>query len=127
MQDNQDLIDFLAQTIFDKKGFNILVLDVSGVSTLADTFIIAEGNVGRHVVALSKAIQEALWEQGLSPIATEGEDLGEWVVLDYGSVMIHLFQPYFRERYALEELWRDGQVVDARIQIESSQRAMGER
>ncbi|MCH9610671.1 MAG: Ribosomal silencing factor RsfS [Chlamydiales bacterium] len=110
-------LDIIAQTLFDKKGFNILALDVREISTLTDYYIIAEGNVERHVAALGKAVIERLKEEDERPIHVEGLDLGEWVVIDYLGVVVHLFRPGMRERYRLEELWQDAEVVDLGIEV----------
>ncbi len=105
----------IAQTIFDKKGFNILALDVRGISTLTDFFIIAEGNISRHLNSLSRAIKDKLLQNNISPLRVEGEKEGDWVVLDYGDVVIHLFVSEVREKYALEELWKQAKIVDLEI------------
>lgn len=106
----------IAQAIYDKKGFNILVLDVHQISTMTDYFIIAEGTVDRHVKALSQTITDELSKQGRGmPLHAEGLQEGDWIVLDYGEFVIHLFIPELREKYALEELWREGRIVDVKI------------
>ncbi len=105
----------IAQTIFDKKGFNILVLDVRNICTLTDYFIIAEGTVDRHVKAISSAIVDQLAQDDTYPLHIEGEQAGDWVVLDYSDLIVHLFTPELRERYALEELWQKGKIVDVDI------------
>lgn len=110
-------LNAIAQAIYDKKGFNILVLDVRGISTMADYYIIAEGTVDRHVRSLSLGIREVLNEKKERPINVEGEKEGDWVVLDYGAIVIHLFIPELREKYALEELWKESKIVDVTINI----------
>jgi ribosome-associated protein len=105
----------IAQVIYDKKGFNILVLDVREICTMTDFFIIAEGNVDRHVKALSHAISDEFSQRGVEPLHIEGQQEGDWVVLDYGDFVIHLFVPELREKYALEELWNEGRIVDVKI------------
>jgi ribosome-associated protein len=109
------ILNLAAQTIFNKKGFNILALDVRGVSTMTDFFLIAEGNVDKHVAALGNAVSEALKKEGERPIHSEGLSQGDWVVLDYLEVIIHLFIPGLREKYRLEELWHEGKVIDLDI------------
>jgi len=89
-----------------------MALDVQGVSTLTDYFIIGEGNVDKHVIALAKSVIETLKKEGESPIHVEGLNQGDWVVIDYLELVIHLFKPGIREKYRLEELWHDGKVVD---------------
>jgi len=111
------VLNQIAQILFDKKGFNILALDVRGVSTLTDYFIIGEGNVDKHVIALAKTVIKTLKEEGETPIHVEGLDVGDWVVIDYLELMIHLFKPGFREKYRLEELWHDGKVIDLEISL----------
>jgi ribosome-associated protein len=111
------ILNQIAQTIFDKKGFNILALDVRGVSTLTDYFIIAEGTVDRHVKALGRAISDDLHPLGYHPLHVEGEQIGDWVVIDYGEVIIHLFMPEVREKYALEDLWKEAKIIDLEIDI----------
>lgn len=106
-----------AQTIFDKKGINILALDVRGVSTLTDYVLIAEGNVDRHVMALGKEVIGVLEKEGEKPLYVEGLQSGDWVVIDYLDYMIHIFMPGLRDKYRLEELFREGKVVDLKIKL----------
>lgn len=118
MKTNSYLKDLnrIAQVIYDKKGFNILVLDVRDICTMTDFFVIAEGTVDRHVRALSHAIIDEFSQRGKEPIHVEGQQEGDWVVLDYADFVIHLFIPELREKYALEELWSEGQIVDVKIE-----------
>jgi len=109
------ILTTIAQSIFDKKGFNILLLDVQGICTMTDYFVIAEGNVDRHVKALSLHIKHAMDDQGMHPFHVEGEREGDWVVIDYGDIVIHLFTPELREKYALEEMWKEGKIVDVKL------------
>ena len=111
-------LDRIAQAIYDKKGFNILVLDVREICTMTDFFIIAEGTVDRHVKALSHTIIDEFAPDRKSPLHVEGQQEGDWVVLDYGDFVVHLFVPELRQKYALEELWNKGQVVDVNINME---------
>lgn len=115
MNEPKLLLDAIAQTIFDKKGSNILGLDLRGLSTITDFVIIAEGNVDRHVVAIAQAIEEELKLKGRRPAHVEGLAYGDWVVLDYIDIMVHIFMPGLRERYRLEQLWKEGQIVDLDI------------
>jgi ribosome-associated protein len=112
---NLKKLNDIAQAIYDKKGFNILVLDVRSICSMTDYFVIAEGTVDRHVKALSQAITDELAKQGQHPLYVEGQQEGDWIVLDYGDFVIHLFIPDLREKYALEELWQKGQIVDVQI------------
>jgi len=109
------LLTTAAQNIFDKKGMNILAIDVRGVSTLTDYVLIAEGSVDRHVSALASSVIDELKKEGERPFLVEGMETGDWVVIDYLQYMIHLFMPGLREKYRLEELFRDGKIVDIEI------------
>ncbi len=111
-KESRQVLNTIARTVFDKKGFNILALDVRNVSTLTDFFLIAEGNVDKHVIALAKEIIGKLKDEGENPIHVEGIDPGDWIVIDYLEVVVHLFKPGLREKYRLEELWHEGLIVD---------------
>ena len=115
-----DMLNAIAQTIYDKKGFNIIAIDVQKHSSLTDYFIIAEGSVERHVLALSHAIKDKVKEMGSNIFHVEGNQTGDWVVMDCSGILIHLFVPELREKYALEELWHDGDVVDLNIEMKES-------
>lgn len=117
---NRDVLADLnkvAQAIYDKKGFNILVLDVHEISTMTDFFVIAEGSVDRHVRAISQYLQDELIKIGHRPVHVEGDHDGEWIVLDYVDFIIHLFIPELREKYSIEELWKKGKIVDVKIEL----------
>jgi ribosome-associated protein len=116
---DEEILKCICQTLFDKKGFNILSLDVRAISTMTEYCIIAEGNVEKHVQALSRAMQETLSEQKIKPLHVEGQKEGDWVVLDFSRIMVHLFIPEMREKYALEELWQSAKVINVPIKITS--------
>lgn len=119
-RNDQFILNLIAQTIFDKKGMNILVLDVSKFSSLTDFVIIAEGSVNKHVSGISHAVIDQLKAHGVCPKHVEGMHTGDWVVLDYTQFMVHLLTPAVRDKYYLEELWRDGDIVDVSIDLSSS-------
>lgn len=108
-------LDWIAQAIFDKKGMNILGLDVRGHSSMTDAYILAEGTVNRHVMAIARAIIEDLKERDVFPLRIEGMKEGSWVVIDYGDVIVHLLDPDTREKYQLEKIWREGKVIPLKI------------
>lgn len=112
------LLKSICQTIFDKKGSNIITMDVRGISTICDYFVIAEGNVEKHVHALADEIYEKLRENGLSPIHVEGLPDSSWVVLDYSFLIVHLFTPAMREKYELERVWKEALLIDIPLKIE---------
>lgn len=107
-------IDFLismAKVLFDKKAHNLLVLDARGNGSLADAFIMGEGTSTRHVQALADAIEEAMKKTGRHPWFVEGRQHGDWIAMDYGECIIHLFAPEQRERYSFEQLWHACRLV----------------
>lgn len=116
--DSEELLNIIAQIIFDKKGFNILALDVKGLSSIADFIIIAEGNVDRHVKAIAEAIIDDLKKEGVAPYRVEGKVGGDWIIIDYHGILVNLFMPGLRDRYQLEKLFSKGQIVDLKIDIE---------
>lgn len=111
------VLNLIAQTIYDKKGMNTLALDIREVSTITDFAVITEGNVDRHVVAIAKAILEALEQIGEKPLHVEGLQTGDWVVLDFLNFMVHIFMPGLRDKYQLEQLWKEGEILDLNIVI----------
>lgn len=107
-----------AQALYDKKGINILALNVKNISSLTDYILIAEGSVDRHVIAMAKEVVETLKKQGERPIYVEGLQTGDWVVIDYLDYMIHIFMPGLRDKYQLEEMFRDGEIVDLKLKVD---------
>jgi ribosome-associated protein len=108
----REQLNLIAQTIDDKKGLNLLGIDLRHVSDMTDFLIIAEGNVDRHVKALHDAVVEEMRKRGQKPFYVEGVQAADWIVIDYGWVMVHLFIPELRDWYRLEELWRDGTLIE---------------
>ena len=115
-----ETLNAIAQVIYDKKGFNILALDVRGLSSITDFLLIAEGNVDRHISSIGRAIIEELEERGEEPVHVEGLKTGDWAVLDYSEIVVHIFCPGLRERYSLERLWNESKIVDLEIDISKS-------
>jgi len=116
--DKIELLTIISQIIYDKKGFNILALDVKGVSSICDYIIIAEGNVERHIKAIANEIIEQLKKLNEKPLHVEGLQESDWIVIDYLDIIVHLFKPQLRETYALEKLWNKGKIIDLKIKVE---------
>lgn len=114
------ILDLIAQTIYDKKGFNILALDMRVAAVLADYVMIAEGNTDRQLQAVAQAIIKELMEQmGERPLYVDGlKSNSNWIVLDYGEIVVHLLLPDMREKYRLEELWPESTIIDLNIKVE---------
>ncbi len=105
----------LVNTIADKKGFDIILLDVHAVSILADYFIICSGDTERQVKAIADEVLDKARESGFKPLQIDGEAASGWMILDYGGVIAHVFMPAQRDYYQLERLWSDAPLV-VRIQ-----------
>jgi len=102
-----------ADAIFSKKGMDIVLLDVEGLFVLSDVFVIASGTSRPHVQSLAEHVEERMREElGLKPLRSEGRAEAEWILLDFGDVIVHLFQPGPRDFYGLERLWADAEKVD---------------
>ncbi len=89
----------------DKKGVDILMLRTSEVTTMADYFVICSGRSDRQVQALAGGIVDSLRDEGIKPMGVEGQASARWVLIDYGSVIVHVFAADEREYYGLERLW----------------------
>jgi len=92
-----------------KKAEDITVLDIEKISTLADYFIIASGNNRAQVQAMADNAEEVLGKAGYEPRQKEGYQNGSWILMDYGDLVIHIFDTQNRLFYDLERIWRDGQ------------------
>ena len=100
-----------AKALSSKKGLDIQIIKIADVSVLADYMVIATGTSSTHVKALADEVEEKLGEAGVQPHHIEGKTTG-WIVLDYGSVIVHVFSRDQREFYALDKMWSDGEQVD---------------
>ena len=110
-QDPGELAHRIVDVASDKKASDIVLLRTAEITTMADYFVIASGRSERQVQALSQAIVDELRDEGIRPIGVEGQSSARWVLLDYGSVIVHLFAPEEREYYGLERLWSTAQEV----------------
>jgi len=91
----------------DKKAEDIVVLDLRDVSSFTDFFVIVTGNSTRQNTAIYESIAQELKKGRLMPIGVEGRDLAEWILIDYGSFIVHVFSKHARGYYSLEKLWGD--------------------
>jgi ribosome-associated protein len=95
----------------DKKAADIVLLDLDGLTTLADAFVICSGGSERQISAIADGIVEGLRDERVKPIGREGTAESHWVLLDYGSVIVHVFTPPERDYYELEKHWSGARVV----------------
>ena len=103
------------------KAEDICTLRVAEVSSLAEYFVIAGGTSSTHVRALCDYVQDDLEKKQIRPLRIEGYTAAGWVLLDYGSVVIHVFTPQMREFYNLERLWQDGMPIPAEQLLDGSE------
>jgi ribosome-associated protein len=108
----RDLALRLAEAIDDHKGLDIRVLDLRGISPIADFFVLASGTSDRHVRSLTRTVEEAGRACGERASGIEGTERARWVLVDFGDVIVHLFQEEVREFYALERLWGEAEDVE---------------
>ena len=94
-----------AQSALDKKAYDLVILEVAALTSVTDYFVICTGRSDIQVQAICRAIEEALAKVGLSPLAIEGYTLGQWVLIDCGDVIVHIFYESVRQLYNLESLW----------------------
>ncbi|PHR56076.1 MAG: ribosome silencing factor [Robiginitomaculum sp.] len=101
----KQLMQLVEKTLDDDKAEDIVTIDLDGKSSVADYLVIASGRSVRHVSALADHVLRALREVGLGRVATEGMSSGDWILMDAGDVIVHLFRPEVREFYNLEKIW----------------------
>lgn len=101
----EQLKDFLADKADDMKAQDIITLDVKGKSSVTDYMVICTGTSKRHVASIADHIAIESKKEGIEPLGVDGEQEGEWVVVDMGSTMVHVMQEEHRELYQLEKLW----------------------
>lgn len=103
------------EALEDKKAEDIKVIDISEVSVIADYFIIAGGSNRSQIQALSDNVDEKLGKAGFPAKQIEGYDTANWVLLDFGDIIVHIFDKENRLLYDLERIWRDGKQVDMEL------------
>jgi ribosome-associated protein len=103
--------EIAVQAAQEKQGDDIAVLKIGPDNSFTDYFLICTGNNPRQVQAISDSIEMALKSEGVRPIGIEGYSAAEWVLMDYGDFVVHVFSPHARQFYALERLWRNASRV----------------
>lgn len=112
MEQSKKMARIAYDALDEKKGEDIKVIDISKVSVLADYFIIANGSNVSQVKALVEEVEEKLFKAGFQVKQREGYGTGSWVLLDFGDVIVHVFDKENRLFYDLERIWRDGKTVN---------------
>jgi ribosome-associated protein len=116
------VLKLVTESLADDKGQDLVVIDLSGKTAIADFMIIASGNSQRQVGAMADHLRDKLKSKGCKGIAIEGATQCDWVLIDTGDLIVHLFRPEVREFYNLEKMW-GGPAPEAGDGPESSMRA----
>ena len=111
MNQSKEMARIAYHALSDKKGEDIKVIDITGISVLADYFIIANGNSDSQVNALVDNVEEELHKAGYPLRQREGQASGSWVLLDFGDIIVHVFDKDNRLFYDLERIWKDGKDI----------------
>ena len=112
------LRNIVVDALEDIKAIDLVTIDVRGKTSVADTMVVATGASARQVKALADNVVTKTKEAGVRPMGSEGADAAEWILLDYGDLLVHVMQPQSREFYDLERLW--GVAAEARSSDNSS-------
>ena len=100
------------ETSLAKKAEGLCVLDLRELTSFTDFFLVMNGTSSRQNAAVAEAVEAALKPAGLRPLSVEGRESAEWILLDYGSLVVHVFSRAARDRYSLEKLWGDAPRLD---------------
>ena len=109
--DRKDIVKNVVSILDNKKANNIAALEITDLTVVADYFVIASGTSGTHIRALADEVEVEMKKLGVEMRGLEGRTTG-WILLDYGTVIVHLFTPDQRELFNLEHLWADAKAVD---------------
>ncbi len=107
----QEILENAVKILDSKKGMDIKALQITELTTVADYFVLVTGTSSTHIRALAEELEDALSQLGVQPDHIEGKSTG-WILLDYTSVVVHVFTKADRELFNLEKLWGDAQEVD---------------
>ena len=112
MLPSRELAEIAVKALDSKKGKEIRLIRIDKITTLAEYFVICTGTSNTQINALCDAVEKELTEKGEEPLHREGYRGGTWVLLDYGCVVVHVFNDEARKFYSLQHLWADGEEVD---------------
>ncbi|MDD3279602.1 MAG: ribosome silencing factor [Lachnospiraceae bacterium] len=112
MTNSNEMTKLAIDALEEKKANDIKIIDIEHISTLADYFIIASGTNRNQVQAMADSVEEALAKAGMEPKQIEGYQNANWILMDYGDIVIHIFDEENRLFYDLERIWRDGKLIE---------------
>ena len=111
MNQSKKMTKLAIAALEDKKANDVRVIDIAGVSVIADYFVIASGSNTNQVQAMADSVREALGIAGYGPRQIEGYGVANWILMDYNDIIVHIFSDESRTFYDLERIWRDGKEV----------------
>lgn len=111
MNKSKEMTKLTLKALEDKKANDIRIIDIGGVSVIADYFVIASGSNTNQVQAMADNVREALGRAGFEPRQVEGYGSASWILMDYNDIIIHIFSEESRMFYDLERIWRDGKDI----------------
>ena len=116
----KELAAFCATIADDRKAENIIQLELSEISVIADYFVLCTGNTEPHIKSIASRIGRDVRDKlGVRPLSIEGESASSWVIIDFGPVVVHVMTPQMRDLYQLENLWGDAPKIDTIHKIDS--------
>lgn len=118
MVKSEELKNLIVEHIKEKKGENIIVMDLRKVTSITDFFVICSGTVEQHIKAIKDNLIEKLSEKGIHYWHIEGELANTWILIDYVDVVVHIFHPLARDYYKLEKLWADAKQEKIKTEYE---------
>ena len=107
-----ELVKKITSALEDKKAEDITVIDIREISSIADYFVIANGNNPNQLIAMQDAVDEVMYTNGVHSKQVEGNNNSTWILMDYKDIIVHLFSKEDRLFYDLERIWRDGKIVE---------------
>jgi len=110
--DSRQMTRIAVEALEDKKAGDITIIDISAISVMADYFVIASASSANQTEALMDSVDEKLVKAGVKGGQTEGVKTSGWVLMDYGDLIVHIFDKENRLFYDLERIWKDGKVID---------------
>ena len=117
----EDKLRIIKDSCKEKKGIDIKVLDIKGLSSIADYFVIVSGNSVRQVSALADEIKEKMDEKGINLENIDGKTTSRWILLDYGDIIVHVFHKDEREYYDIERLWSKDEEENGNFKLKEKE------
>lgn len=118
---SMELANTASQLCLDKRAYDVIVMDMRGLTSITDCFVLCSADSDVQVKAISEHIRDELLKEKIKPWHVEGYDSLRWVLLDFVDVVVHIFQPETREFFGLERLWGDAKIIEIEAANESKE------